>query len=71
MKGTPIPNDRPSNIHASNIIQKEKVILIICAYTYMNVIAINEKVALNLDENKGEYKGGCVGRKWKRAMMEL
>lgn len=51
--------------------QKEKVILIMYAYTYMNVIAINEKVALNLEENKEKYKGGCVGRKGKRAMMEL
>lgn len=41
----------------------QRLYLVIYAYSYMNVIAVNEKVALNLEENKGEYKGGCVGRK--------
>lgn len=47
---------------------RQRLYLIIYAYVYMNVIAINKKVALNLEENKGEYKAGYVGRKWKRAM---
>lgn len=50
----------PENIHMSNTIQTEPVILrniYVCTYTYMYAITVSEKEVVNLKEIKEEYGG--------------